>query len=490
MKLYLSAVLIAALAVPAFCQMPPATPKAITLADQADQMARAAEKMAAQADVMSSDKIAAIEAQADALQAQAEKMTTQFDFSKFDSADFNYKMDEKMAMAAEKAAEAAERFYSLGDIDAKLNQNMNLQFDSKFNFDVDSAMSKVADQLAFLQGPTPKPFPAPEAPGAPPAPKAKIFFGNVRGDGGYDAGYNAINQNDYDNAVRFFDMVINAKSSRTDGALYWKAYALNRAGKRDEALASLAQLRRDYATSAWLNDAQVLEAEVKQSNGQPISPAQEGNDDLKLLAINSLMNADAERAIPLIEGILKSNGTPRLKDKALFVLVQSKSPKAQQILADYAKGGGNPDLQLHAIQYVGMSRTKESQQLLVSIYGTSSDARAKNQILQSLMGERATDALLNIAKTEKDANLRNSAIRNLANDRSVSVDSLVELYGSTDSQGKRSIADGLSGRREAKALIDLARKEGDPAIKKYLVERIGDMRGNKDAMDYMIELLK
>src|SRR6202040_3098686 len=102
-----------------------------------------------------------------------------------------------------------------------------------------------------------------------PGPKARSFFGNVRGDGGYDAGSSAIDQHKYDDAVRYFDMVINAKSSRADGALYWKAYALNRAGKRDEALAAIAQLRRDYATSAWLNDAQALEAEVKQSNGQP-----------------------------------------------------------------------------------------------------------------------------------------------------------------------------------------------------------------------------
>ncbi len=44
----------------------------------------------------------------------------------------------------------------------------------------------------------------------------------------------------------------------------------------------------DYASSAWLHDAQSLEAEVKQNAGQPVSPAQETNDDLKLIAISAV----------------------------------------------------------------------------------------------------------------------------------------------------------------------------------------------------------
>ena len=166
-----------------------------------------------------------------------------------------------------------------------------------------------------------------------------------------------------------------------NGALYWKAYALNRIGKRDEAIAALAVLRRDYPNSHWLNDAQALEAEVKQNAGQPVSPADESNEDIKLMAINSLMNADPERAIPLLEGLLKSNATPRVKDRAMFVLTQNRSPRAQQILADYAKGAGNPDLQVRAIRYVGMSGTPEAQQQLASVYAASNDVAVKREII-------------------------------------------------------------------------------------------------------------
>ncbi len=107
-------------------------------------------------------------------------------------------------------------------------------------------------------------------------------LGAARFDADYDSGTRALDDHKYEEAVRRFDAVVNSKSARADGALYWKAYALNRLGRRDDALAALAALRRDYPSSHWLNDAQALEAEVKQGSGQGVSAAQETNEDIKL----------------------------------------------------------------------------------------------------------------------------------------------------------------------------------------------------------------
>jgi hypothetical protein len=38
--------------------------------------------------------------------------------------------------------------------------------------------------------------------------------------------------------------------------------------------------------------------------------------------------------------------------------------------------------------------------------------------------------------------------------------------------------------------VELARKETDPALKKTIVERLSMMQNNKEATDYMLELLK
>jgi TolA-binding protein len=487
MKFYPQAVLMAALATPAFCQAPPppaaplAPPAADVLpGDLADQIAAAKEQAKALAgqQALSDEQMENFTAKA---QAAADKMQS------VDMADIQAKMDA-----------AADRMQSIdvADIQAKMDaaaekmRDMQLKFDSDSNFNINlQDLDLKLNGLAFLQAP--KPAPMPPMPPDAPSPKAFRFSMN-RADGEYDAGTRSLDQHHYDEAVIHFDQVINSKSPRADGALYWKAYALNRAGKKDDALAALAQLHHDFPQSAWLNDAQALETEVKQSTGQPISPAQESNDDLKLLAINSLMNADPERAVPLIEGILKGSGPPNVKRNALFVLTQSRSPRAQQLLSDYAKGGGNPDLQLQAIRYLGQTGSRDAQQQLGTIYGTTSDTRVKTVIIDSLSGTRSWDALLNIAKTEKDANLRNQAIRTIANNRSAPLDGLLEMYPNVDASAKTAMIDGLQGRRDAKTMVDLARKETDPEVKRKIVERLGDLARdhNKDAMDYMMEILK
>lgn len=494
MKFYSQAVLMAALAVPAFCQAPPAEPAPAAApappviamqSDLAEQVAaaKAQAKALADSDVFSQDRMAQIQ---EKMAEAAERMKS-------------IDMDDAMARAQEKMLEAQDRLSVMPDVNINLDElksRMNVDLDMNVQQKLSDLDMKLGDMkfdfsalgdMAFLQ--EAKQALAPPAPPAPPSPKSmRIFVG--RGDGEYDAGTRALDQHHYDEAVIRFDQVINSKSSRADGALYWKAYALNRTGKKDEALATLTQLHRDYPQSAWLNDAQALETEVKQSSGQPISPAQESNDDLKLLAINSLMNADPERAVPLIENILKGSSPPNVKRNALFVLTQSRSPRAQQLLSDYAKGGGNPDLQLQAIRYLGQTGSRDSQQQLGGIYGTVNDARVKGTIIDSLSSTRAWDSLLNIAKTEKDTDLRNRAIRTIANNRNAPLEGLLEMYPNVDASAKTAIVDGLRDRRDAKTMVDLARKETDPQMKRKIVERLGEMRDNKDAMDYMMEILK
>jgi tetratricopeptide (TPR) repeat protein len=314
--------------------------------------------------------------------------------------------------------------------------------------------------------------------------------GRATGDYAYDAGTRALDERKYDEAIQLFDRTIAAKSPRADGATYWKAYALNRLGRRDEAIAAIGVLRRDYPRSRWLNDAQALEVETRQNAGQAVSPASESNDDLKLIAINGLMQADPERAVPLLEGVIKSASAPKLKDRAMFVLTQSGSPRAQQVLADYAKGAANPDMQMRAIRYIGMIGTPAAQQQLAGIYNSSSDMDVKKEIMRSLFMAGASDRLLDLARNEKDPALRAEAIRELSMARGTQTGTLTSLYvASGDQQSKKEIANALFRRGEAKELVDLARKEKDPAIKKIMVELLSRME-NKEATDYMLELLK
>ena len=108
----------------------------------------------------------------------------------------------------------------------------------------------------------------------------------------------------WDQAWPFYGEVATRGGARADGALYWKAYALNKLGRREEALAAIAELRKSYASSRWLDDAKALEVEVKQANGARV-PESQTDDEIKLLALNGLMQSDPDRAFPLLERLLK-----------------------------------------------------------------------------------------------------------------------------------------------------------------------------------------
>ncbi len=71
-------------------------------------------------------------------------------------------------------------------------------------------------------------------------------------DVAYAAGTRAMNDQHWSDAVSDFDKVIGAKNRRSDAALYWKAYSLNKLGNNPLALATCYQLRSGFADGALL----------------------------------------------------------------------------------------------------------------------------------------------------------------------------------------------------------------------------------------------
>src|SRR6266446_5788005 len=108
----------------------------------------------------------------------------------------------------------------------------------------------------------------------------------------YDDGREDLDDDRYDRAAEKFRQLADLNGPQTDAALYWKAYAENRLGKRDTALAAIADMKRRFPQSRWQKDATALEIEVKQSTGQAVKPADQSDEELKMLAIQGLMSSD------------------------------------------------------------------------------------------------------------------------------------------------------------------------------------------------------
>src|SRR5260221_9000142 len=107
---------------------------------------------------------------------------------------------------------------------------------------------------------------------------------NVREDEVYSAAKDALDDGEYDNAIKTFEEVARMRGRKADAALYWKAYALNKAGNKTQALTTIGELRRAYLKSNYLHDAGVLEQQIRSSTGQPPNPENVSDEELKLLA--------------------------------------------------------------------------------------------------------------------------------------------------------------------------------------------------------------
>jgi hypothetical protein len=296
----------------------------------------------------------------------------------------------------------------------------------------------------------------------------------------YDDGRDDLDEDRYDKAAAKFRALADMNGPQTDAALYWIAYAENRLGKRDSSLAAIADLKRRFPQSRWQKDAGALEIEVKQSTGQAVKPADQSDEELKMLAIQGLMNSGAENALPLLEKVINGSGTPREKSKALFVLAQSGSPQAREILGKIAQGQSNPELQRKAVEYLGLFGGAQARQTLADVYASTSDASVKHAILRSYMIGGDHDRLFAAAKSEKDESLRREAIRQLGLVHGTS--ELEQLYKTeTSPEIRREILQAFFLAGDSGRMVQAAQGEKDPELRRAAIRNLGLMNSADSA---------
>jgi hypothetical protein len=302
----------------------------------------------------------------------------------------------------------------------------------------------------------------------------------------YSDGREALDEDRYDRAAEKFSELASMNGPQTDAAMYWKAYAENKLGKRDSALTTIADLEKKYAQSRWIKDAKALEIEVRQSNGQPANPDSQDTDDLKMLALRGIMQSDPVRGVPMVENFLNGPASPKLKSNALFLLGQNGSSQARDVLVKIAKGQSNPDLQRKAIEYLGMSGGQQSRETLAQIYASSNDVSVKRAIIRSYMIGGDKEHLFAAAKSEKDASLRAEAIRQLGLVHAP--EELRQLYKTeTTTEVKKDILQAFFLSGDAKFLAEAAQGEKDPEVRRTAIRNLG-LVGSADAKEALLAI--
>jgi len=366
----------------------------------------------------------------------------------------------------------------------------------------------------------------------------------------YGDGTRAVHESRWSDAVQLFGRVAEMRGGHAEGALYWKAYAESKEGQPANALSTCGELRKRYATSRWVNECSALEIEIRGRSGDPVQPQAEADDNLKLLALNALMQQDQAQAVPILEKVLSGNQSEELKSKALFVLAQSHSAEAQALINKVAQGQSGAPLQIKAIRMIAAAQGKRADDTLAPIYQHTTDPQVKRAILQSYLitgdapklleaarhetdqelvktaiqtlgamgaandllsmyratnsaqtkadiihaliasGHNGATSLSEIAQSEQDVELRAKAIRNLGIAGGASVaPALVATYQkNSDTETKRAAAQALFLANDAHDLIALSRSEQDLEMRKYLVQQLSLMH-DQEATKYMLEIL-
>jgi len=279
----------------------------------------------------------------------------------------------------------------------------------------------------------------------PPAPWAK----GDPADSLYKLAREAMSRGDYKRAAEIFHRIPERypQSAYAGQALYYEAYSLYRSGGDDDlntARARLNQLKQKYPDLAKNDGAQLLTrvcgelakrgdescaasigrtaaGDTNVTNGQTATipsgrscPDADDENDERIMALQALLNMDAERAVPILKQVLAKRDacSAGLRRKAVFLLSQKNTPETANLLMNVARN--DPDQEVREQAVFWLSQVPGSTPLLESILQGNADQNIKEKALFALSQQsdpRAQQILRDFALRESEnEDLRDKAI--------------------------------------------------------------------------------
>lgn len=233
----------------------------------------------------------------------------------------------------------------------------------------------------------------------------------------YATARNALSSGKYAQAATLFDSLTRTypKSQYAGDALYWRAYALYRLGGAENlnrALAALESQKASYSGAGTRGDADALAVRVRgelarmgnadaaQSIATTASQStagcatakngdDEGDDDndIRVAALNALLQMDAERAMPILKKVLEKRDacSVPLRRKAVFLVAQKHADGGDDLLLNVVKNDPSPQVREQAVFWLGQVQTEKASAALEQIATTSPDTALREKAIFALM---------------------------------------------------------------------------------------------------------
>ena len=320
----------------------------------------------------------------------------------------------------------------------------------------------------------------------------------------------AFNRGDYTSAANLYGDVARRypSAARAGDALYWGAFALYKNDDLDHARSLLVTQQRQYSKAATRRDAAALFARIetalaKQGDeeamrwvtahaqqpaqpaepaepAQPAQPAQPGTsrgcpgeddeDDVRVAALNGLLQMDAGSALPILQKVLarRDGCSAGLRRKAVFIISQKRGSETENLLLDVAQHDPDSEVRQQAVFWLSQVPTDRAVGMLDSILRTTDDEELREKALFALSQQRSPRAGQILRGYAENANApsdaREKAIFWLGQQHSAENAAFLRgLYGKlTDEDLKEKVIFSLSQMHDAdnnRWLMDIALNE-------------------------------
>ena len=200
----------------------------------------------------------------------------------------------------------------------------------------------------------------------------------------------------------------------------------------------------------------------------PAATAQaEENESLKLSALEALISAPPQRALPIVSKVLSGDSSPVLKERALFILSQIDLPEAQDLLVQTARSG-ETNLRLEAIRMIGISGNSRALASLGDIYA-SGDRNTRNAVLEAYLIADDKDGVYQAALDSNDPDEFENAIQILG-----AMGATEELRKLRDRPGAgEALIDAYAVAGDVETLTALATDSSDPERQAQAIRGLG-----------------
>jgi len=297
-------------------------------------------------------------------------------------------------------------------------------------------------------------------------------------------------------AEKFNDFIRSYPKDRdVDAALYWYGYALQKQGFKEDAATPLKRLIERFPGSSWRREAEALLVTMGLKNVVDDAISRD-NCEIKILALQSLFQADEQRAMAIVTESLKTAppGCPGFTSAAVSLLGAHAGAKAVPILLEIART--NPDLKLRltAIRRLGEQHNEQVTEELIKVYDADRTKEIRAQILRALVEgrtQRGNAKVLEIARSGDDIALRQLAIRYLGEVRDpAALEELIRLFDAEKNiEIRRQILRSLAEREDPRArakILEIARTGETPELRIEAIRRLGDH--GRVGMDDLLQL--